>query len=56
MPLHDRMLHQKGPHVGEHEGESMWAWHTIENFFMSDDASTLIAASAVALTTLALAF
>lgn len=55
MPLHDRMLHQKGPHVGKEEDMSMWLWETIENF-LSDGASTLIATSAVALTTLALAF
>ena len=54
MPINDRMLYQRGPRVevGHHsydDGGSIW-----DEIF--DGASTLAATSAIALTTLALAF
>lgn len=56
MPINDRMLYQRGPWVeiggkDHDDGGSIW-----DDIWGEDSASTLIATSVAALTTLALAF
>ena len=58
MPINDRMLYQRGPWVDvggddHHDKDDGSVW---DNIWGEDSASTLIATSVAALTTLALAF